>query len=69
MNSITGHYFDTVNSITADCGDELLHACMQLCERYEHLFSKTLPGSDIWRLNHAEGRAIRIDDENFVAGF
>lgn len=63
MNTITGHYFDTVNSITADCGDELLHACMQLCARYEQLWSKTLCNSDVWRLNHACGQPIRVDPE------
>lgn len=63
MNSITGHYFDTVNSITADCGDELLHACMQLCARYERLLSRTLPESDVWRLNHASGSPIRVSNE------
>lgn len=63
MNTITGHYFDTVNSITADCGDGLLHACMQLCARYERLLSKTLCSSDVWRLNHAGGRPIRVNED------
>lgn len=38
-----------------------LEAARALCDRYERLFSRTLAGSDIWRLNHAEGRPVQIE--------
>ena len=63
MNTVTGHYFDTVNMITADCSEALLQGCMKLCARYESLLSKTRPGSDIWNINHAGGWPVPVDDE------
>ena len=60
MNSVSGFYFDTVNTIIAACEEKRLRSCMRLCAHYEQLFSKTIPGSDVWRLNHAEGRQVQV---------
>ena len=30
MNSVTGNYFDTINTITAPCGEATLQAGMEL---------------------------------------
>ncbi len=50
----TGFYFDTAVSVTIyDSQDEqLLEDCMELCASFETLFSRTLPESEIYRLNH-----------------
>lgn len=47
---------NTVVQITIyDSGDEtLLDKAMELCDYYEGLFSRTLPTSEIYRLNHRE---------------
>lgn len=45
---------NTIVTITIyDSGnEELLEECMKLCDYYENLFSKTIAGSDIYKLNH-----------------
>ena len=63
MNSVYGFYFDTVNIITAACDEKLLESCMDLCAHYERIFSKTIPGSEVWRLNHANGQEVRVCEE------
>lgn len=64
--SATGFYFDTVVTFgfygaDATLGDDLLAAC----ERYEKLLSKTVEGSDVWNLNHANGEAVTVDSETW----
>ncbi len=69
--SRTGFYFDTVIEITLydtgdlskDKADEALNECMSLCAHYEDLFSRTKDGSDIYRINHAEGSPVSVDPE------
>lgn len=52
--SATSFHFDTVVTIKIyDSTDEsLLDACMDLCDEYEALFSRTLETSEIYKLNH-----------------
>ena len=63
--SKTGFYFDTVITITLyDKNQEnLLDECFAMADRYEHLFSATLPDSDISRINAAEGEPVTVCDE------
>lgn len=63
MNTIQGKYFDTVNSITAECPTALLEAAMKLCEKYERILSKTISGSDVWKINHSRGDRVQIKPE------
>lgn len=67
MNPIqkTGFFFDTVITITLyDGGKEyLLEECMQLCQKYENLFSKSIKDSDVSRINQAEGKPVSVSDE------
>lgn len=67
--SQTAFYFDTVITITlydarsaADC-QEILDSCFALCETYENMLSRTKEGSDIWRLNHANGSPVQVHTE------
>ena len=58
-------FFDTVVNIriwgTTD--ETLLEECEAICERYENLFSRNVPSSDISRLNNCKGEAIELDSE------
>jgi len=56
---------DTVCSITIyDPPDrQLVSEAMELCEEYEKLFSVTIEGSDVWRVNHAGGAPVTVSDE------
>lgn len=65
--SRTGLYFDTVVTVTLYDYDgssaPILDECMEMCERYESLYSPTLEGSDVWRINHSEGSPVSVDAE------
>lgn len=63
--SKTGFYFDTVITITLydKSQESLLDECFAMADRYEHLFSATLPDSDIARINAAEGEPVTVSDE------
>ena len=63
MQQISGFHFDTYNTITADCDRGLLEKCMAACVRYERIFSKTIPGSEVWQLNHAGGWPVPLGED------
>ena len=59
-------YFDTVVTFTlygADGG--LMDDLWAACARYESLLSKTVPGSDVDRINHACGEWVTVDPETW----
>ena len=57
-------YFDTVVTMTVYTADEsLLTAAEEECLRYENLLSKTVEGSDVWNINHANGRRVPVSEE------
>ena len=64
-------YFDTVCSIAvydmADMDEEKANAAIdeafQLCSRYESLLSRTREGTDIYRINNAQGSPVECDPE------
>lgn len=60
LHTVTGHYFDTDNTITAACDPSLLDKSLALCRYYNDLLSKTVPGSDVWRISHAHGKPVDI---------
>ena len=62
--SEVGFYLDTVISLTAYTDDDqVLKSAMEECSRYEKLLSATIEGSDIWRINHAEGQPVEVSDD------
>ena len=69
MHSKDGFYFDTIieitiyDSISQKSADKILTSCMEICEKYEHLFSRTLPGSDIYRFNNETDSLINANHE------
>lgn len=61
--SATGFYFDTVVTISAYIdSDAPLKEALAACEGYEKLLSKTIPGSDVWNINHAQGQPIQVSE-------
>ncbi|MDE7477975.1 MAG: FAD:protein FMN transferase [Lachnospiraceae bacterium] len=60
--SQTSFAFDTVVTITLYDNNktEALEHCSALCEKYESLFSTTLEGSEIWNINHADGKTTAV---------
>lgn len=63
--SKSSFYFNTVIEIQLnDTTDEsLIDDCFALADTYEHYFSRTLEGSDIYKLNHANGAKVTVHDE------
>lgn len=61
----TGFYFDTFITVTVYSSKDvsLLEDCFALAEKYENLFSRTLEGSDIYRINHAKGTPTEVSKE------
>ncbi len=61
----TGFYFDTVITISMyDTDDEsILDDCFEKMEFFEDTFSRTVEGSDIWNINHADGQPVEVSDE------
>ena len=60
-----GMLLDTLVSISLyDTRDAaLLEDCMRQIEAYEALFSRTREGSDVWRINHAQGEPVTVSPE------
>ncbi len=56
-------FFDTVITITLydDSDPSLIEECFDLCREYESLLSRTVEGSDVWNINHADGKPTEID--------
>ena len=66
--SKTGFYFDTTATITLYENDDaaretLFQGCFALCKSYEELLSRTIPDSDIWKINHAKGAPVVVSEE------
>ncbi|MDO4546743.1 MAG: FAD:protein FMN transferase [Clostridia bacterium] len=62
--SQVGFFFDTVVTISAYVDSmTVLDEALEKCAGYEALLSKTVEGSDVWRINHAEGLPVEVSDE------
>lgn len=65
----TGFYLDTVIQITLyengnreECSQRIKE-CFSLIDKYEHMFSATLEGSDVWNINHGNGEPVTVSEE------
>ena len=57
--------FDTIIQIRiydANASDAL-EACKTACETYENLLSRTVEGSDIYNINHAQGMPVAVSSD------
>ncbi len=62
--SAVGFYLDTVITLTAYVEDaSVLKDALEECGRYEKLLSRTIEGSDVWRVNHAGGQPVQVSKE------
>ena len=62
--SRVGFYLDTVITLTAYTDrPELLEKGLELCGEYEQKLSRTIEGSDVWQINHAEGKTVTVSGE------
>lgn len=74
--SVTDFYFNTVISVTVYepsirkgnslSALELAQNCMDMAASYEHLFSRTVEGSDIWNINHSNGLPVTVSDDTLA---
>ena len=65
--SEVGYYLNTVITLTAYVEDpQVLKDALEECGRYERLLSRTVEGSDVWRINHAEGQPVEVSDDTIV---
>jgi len=63
--TVNGFYFNTVISIQVYDSDkkEAADACLALCSKYENLFSRTIEGSDVSKINEANGAPVTVSNE------
>ena len=61
-NTVNRILFDTAVTLTARCEKEILLDAIKLCEEYEALLSRTKEGSDLWRINNAQGE-VNVSEE------
>lgn len=59
-----GFYLDTVITLTAYVEDgQVLKDALEECGRYEQTLSRTIEGSDVWKINHAEGQPVEVSED------
>ena len=62
--SEVGFYLDTVITLTAYTEDgQVLKDALEECGRSERLLSRTVEGSDVWRINHADGAPVEVSED------
>lgn len=64
-HSETGFYLNTVVTITVYRRRDvpLIQECFALCDSYEKMLSRTVEGSDIYRINHSNGESVEVSQE------
>jgi thiamine biosynthesis lipoprotein len=60
LKTVTGFHFDTLCTISAYEEQGILEEAMGRCTYFNDLLSKTVEGSDVWRINHAEGARVAV---------
>lgn len=60
--------FDTVVTVTLYGTDDtdVLEGALKLCQSYDSLFSRTVEGSDVYRINHAKGETVAVNSETLT---
>ena len=64
-NSATRFLLDTVITLKAACDDETLDGAFALCAEYERLLSRTVPDSDVSRLNGSDD-FVKVSDDTLT---
>jgi thiamine biosynthesis lipoprotein len=63
LRTATFFAFDTVITINAYATQAVMDELQARCEFFEQTFSRTVEGSDIWRVNEAGGAAVAVEPE------
>lgn len=65
VTTVEGFFFDTFVSIVIydPCETAITDGCIELCSYYDNLFSKSVPESDIYRINHSGGAAVTVSED------
>lgn len=59
--SATRLMMDTVITVTLYDGDgDILNGALEICEKYEKILSRTVEGSDIYRINNTLGATVEV---------
>lgn len=63
-----GFYLDTICNVTiydmdSKDAEKMIEVAFDTCKRYEEMLSKTVEGSDVYRLNHAGGKTLTVEPE------
>lgn len=59
--------FDTILTVTFYGADAtLMDDVWAACDRYERMLSKTVPGSDVSRINEANGQPVQVSAETYA---
>lgn len=54
----------TIVTLTVyDENADSLDGAFELCRKYENILSSNIEGSDVWRINHAEGSSVSVSSE------
>ncbi|MCD8074009.1 MAG: FAD:protein FMN transferase [Lachnospiraceae bacterium] len=63
--SETGFFLDTVITITlyGDKDSTAMNGCFDLLDQYEQMLSRTVEGSDVWKINHSNGEPTEVSEE------
>lgn len=61
----TAFFFNTVITVTfySNSDAELFPEVENLCRKYENMLSRTVEGSDIYNINHAQGDCTAVSEE------
>lgn len=61
----TAYYFNTIVTLTGygRNAESVLEEGIALCAQYENMLSRTVEGSDIWNINHAEGAVVEVSQD------
>lgn len=63
ISSVTLFAFDTLVQISARCPQALMDQVSDRCSWFENHLSRTVEGSDIWNVNHAQGAHVEVASE------
>lgn len=55
--------FDTVITLSAYCEQSVLDQAQERCTYFENIFSRTIDGSDISKINSAKGQPVEVAEE------
>ena len=53
----------TIQDMKKEDAQAAISRAFELCKKYENMLSKTIEGSDVYKLNHAKGQPVEVQEE------